>query len=67
MHDDSANDGSGHEELELSAEKNDDDNNEEDKLGTEGNGQDPTIDPMMLKYMEMIKQRRENETNVNIS
>ena len=67
MHDDSANDDSGHEELELSAEKNDDDNNEEDKLGTEGNGQDPTIDPMMLKYMEMIKQRRENETNVNIS
>ena len=28
------------------------------------NDQDPPIDPVMLKYMEMIKQRRETENKV---
>lgn len=30
----------------------------------ENNDQDPPIDPMMLKYMEMIQQRREAENKV---
>lgn len=39
-----------------------------DSNAVEGNDendeQDPPIDPVMLKYMEMIKQRREAENKV---
>lgn len=51
--------------VELSRRWNKDDAVGDIEGGNQGHDEDPVIDPMMLKYMEMIRERRNNNPKVN--